>query len=220
MGGSTAYRFAAQRPGRVRNVALLAPALMLADEQVRATAASAASGDMGSIVYNYRSESESFDMCELVGWPELTSRKLAPLLAVARAEHPEDYWAKIWLAFVGAWKGETREARSAMDLFLSHMQGVAEHGVALRAAGTRVLVVQGTEDRVVSSDMPKVPTVCLLCVFSVCIHVHTYVSIQTCAYTCICRRSSKRCWALANVSGKIWSGTGTKAIRQTVLRTF
>ena len=83
MGGSTAYRFAAQRSGRVRNVALLAPALMLADEQVRATAAAAASGDMGSIVYNYRSESESFDMCELVGWPELTSRKLAPLLAVA-----------------------------------------------------------------------------------------------------------------------------------------
>jgi len=146
-GGSTAFRFAALHPHRVRNIALLAPALMLHDDMVSATAASAASGNLSDIVYNYRTEQQALEMCALVGWPESTASKLAPMLAAAREGHPPEFWANIWLAFAGAYQGSFAEgtpatARPPMDLFLSHMQGVMEHGAKLRASGRRVLVVQ------------------------------------------------------------------------------
>ena len=92
MGGSTAYRYAAQHPHRVRNVALLAPALMLHDEQLMATCAAAESGSLTDIVYNYSTEEQALQMCELVGWPAANAARLAPLLVAGREGHPADYW--------------------------------------------------------------------------------------------------------------------------------
>ncbi len=151
MGGSTAFRFAAQHPHRVRNVALLAPALMLHDDQVAATAAAAQAGSFQDLVYSYASEDEALEFCRVVGWPEANAKRLAPMLAASREGHPPDYWGKIWLSFVGSHVASggkdpgaqsDRCARSAQDLFVSHMQEVAKYGVKLRAGGRRVLVVQ------------------------------------------------------------------------------
>ena len=143
MGGSTAFRFAAQHSHRVRNIALLAPALMLHDDQVAATAAAAQTGCNGDVVYNYSSEEQALEFCRVVGWPAANAKRLAPMLVAGREGHPSDYWARIWLSFAGAYDaGDTAGARSALDLFVSHMQAVAQFGVQLRAARQRVLVVQ------------------------------------------------------------------------------
>ena len=92
MGGSTAFRFAAQHPHRVRNIALLAPALLLHGQQVIQTASAAESGKFDEIVYNYHTQEQALNMCQLVGWPAANARKLAPLLAVGREGHPREYW--------------------------------------------------------------------------------------------------------------------------------
>ena len=76
MGGSTAFRFAAQHPHRIRNIALLAPALMIHDQLVMATAAAAQSGKLEDIIYNFQTIDEALEMCELVGWPATTAAKL------------------------------------------------------------------------------------------------------------------------------------------------
>lgn len=147
MGGSTAFRFAAQHPRRVRNIALLAPALMLHDDQVAATAAAAQAECFDDIVYNYTSEEQALEFCRVVGWPAANAKRLAPMLVAGREGHPPDYWARIWLSFAGAYAlkpdgNSAGRARSAQELFVSHMQAVAQFGVQLRASGRRVLVVQ------------------------------------------------------------------------------
>jgi hypothetical protein len=121
---------------------------MLHDDQVAATVAAAQAGTLQDIVYSYASEDEALEFCRVVGWPAANAKRLAPMLAASREGHPRDYWGKIWLSFVGAHDASggadpgAQSARSARDLFVSHMQAVAQYGVKLRASGRRVLVVQ------------------------------------------------------------------------------
>ena len=124
---------------------------MLHQHLAAATAAAAASGRKSEIVYNYRTHEQALKMCALVGWPMRNAEKLAPLLVAGRQDHPHDYWADVWLAFVGAYGGgEGKGGQGEGDIGQARsLQAVAQHGERLRESGRRVLVVQGTQELVV-----------------------------------------------------------------------
>ncbi len=128
----------------------LISALMLHQHLAAATAAAAASGRKSEIVYNYRTHEQALKMCSLVGWPMRNAEKLAPLLVAGRQDHPHDYWADVWLAFVGAYGGGEGKGEGEDDIGQARsLQAVTEHGERLRESGRRVLVVQGTQELVV-----------------------------------------------------------------------
>ena len=123
---------------------------MLHQHLAAATAAAAASGRKSDIVYNYRTHEQALKMCALVGWPMRNAEKLAPLLVAGRQDHPHDYWADVWLAFVGAHGGEEGMGQGEGDIDQARsLQSVTHHGERLRESGRRVLVVQGTQELVV-----------------------------------------------------------------------
>ena len=101
-------------------------------------------------MYNYRTHEQALKMCALVGWPMRNAEKLAPLLVAGRQDHPHDYWADVWLAFVGAHGGEEGMGQGEGDIDQARsLQSVTHHGERLRESGRRVLVVQGTQELVV-----------------------------------------------------------------------
>ena len=151
MGGATAYQLAARSESlKIGRVALLAPGLLVAPEQYAMTLAVERSGKVADCVYNYRTEAEAVEMLRLVGYAEAHHAKLAPIMAWARqALYPRDFWWLMWRGFTGVdGFAEVAPAIAAKRALL------AEDGARLRAAGTPVLVVQGSEERVIHEEVP------------------------------------------------------------------
>lgn len=151
MGGATAYQLAARSESlKIGRVALLAPGLLVAPEQYAMTLAVERSGKVADCVYNYRTEAEAVEMLRLVGYAEAHHAKLAPIMAWARqALYPRDFWWLMWRGFGGVdGFAEVAPAIAAKRALL------AEDGARLRAAGTPVLVVQGSEERVIHEEVP------------------------------------------------------------------
>jgi len=150
MGGGTAYEFASTHTSRVRSLSLLAPGLVLAPDQYESTLLARHTGEVDRCIYNYRTEEEAMAMMRLVGYAEALVPTIGRLMASLRPAYPRDYWWHMWHAY-GEVPPSVSNAAAAVDVLSSRL---AECGEALKTARLPVLVVQGSEERVIHHEVP------------------------------------------------------------------